>query len=85
MPFMGDFPRVAIVSTQHALRAVQFSDERRQRIEIARRRTFADHQRHPGGQFFPAFRQRVAFMAVFDAGGDVSIQRLARNAGAVAV
>ena len=42
MSFMGDLPRVTVIGTEHALRAVKFVDQRCQRVEIAGCGSFTD-------------------------------------------
>ena len=85
MPFMRNFPGIAIVGTEQALWAVKSVDQRCQRVEVAGGGTFADHQRHSALQLATPLLQCVALVTILDSGGDVGVERLTAHSWAVAV
>ena len=85
MSFMGDLPRVTVIGTEHALRAVKFVDQRCQRVEIAGCGPFTDHQRHAELQFPASFFQLITFVAVFNTRSNIGVKFFTTQTRAVTV
>ncbi len=77
--------RVLVVRAEHAVGVILRREQREERVEIARRRALANHDVLSALELGERIFDGAALVVGIDAGGDVGVQIVAREAGGVAV
>ena len=85
VPAVDDVLRVAVVGAERDPAGPELRDERQERVEVARHRRLADEQPHPGAEPLASLLDCERLVVGADPRRGVCLQRLAEDAGRVAV